>query len=479
MIKKVKNLEVVIINEFYGLVQFIQDTQKNPIPTTNDVVVVRAKPFNSTNPFKLANKSNYNSYSTKKELLEDKLSFLQNNGFSNDFYINLGAFGLPISSCTFTNCEQYLDDVINKTNDSALNLFNENARIYYPIQSQQSFGSESINNSLGTLTITLPSDIFRKPNLLLSVSAKAMGIEISVGKPQVISVNPSTVESVVGSSKPITVEILVKNIGNGSGSFTASLESCNSFIFGSANTITIPAGQQGTVFLSLLPGSQTPIEGQCNGKIYDTSKPSNYTVFSFNGKLKQQQFCEPGSYRVDGLQIKKCKADGSDYYLVETCSYSVKYDAQGIPHCENPALCGNGVIDIGEDCDGSNLNGKTCVSIGYAQGGTLSCGNTCLFDSSKCIGTKDCSLITGSYLDEQGNCVCGPNKEIAIIDSKQVCTEKCEFPFTRITTTQPFWFFWTTTSSSCQLDPMIVILIIALILISIAFMFFFKKRRRK
>jgi hypothetical protein len=45
--------------------------------------------------------------------------------------------------------------------------------------------------------------------------------------------------------------------------------------------------------------------------------------------------------------------------------------------------CGNGVINSGEQCDGSNLNGQTCVSRGFASG-TLSCGNSCLFVTSGC-----------------------------------------------------------------------------------------------
>ena len=45
--------------------------------------------------------------------------------------------------------------------------------------------------------------------------------------------------------------------------------------------------------------------------------------------------------------------------------------------------CGNGVVDSGEDCDGNNLNGKSCSTEGFA-GGTLSCTATCTFDTSSC-----------------------------------------------------------------------------------------------
>lgn len=51
--------------------------------------------------------------------------------------------------------------------------------------------------------------------------------------------------------------------------------------------------------------------------------------------------------------------------------------------------CGNGTIDQNEQCDGQNLNGFTCESLGNT-GGTLLCDAvTCTFDTSLC--TNDMS----------------------------------------------------------------------------------------
>ncbi len=47
--------------------------------------------------------------------------------------------------------------------------------------------------------------------------------------------------------------------------------------------------------------------------------------------------------------------------------------------------CGNGHLDSGEDCEGGNLNGGTCTSIGF-QGGTLACAASCRYDTSACTG---------------------------------------------------------------------------------------------
>jgi hypothetical protein len=41
-------------------------------------------------------------------------------------------------------------------------------------------------------------------------------------------------------------------------------------------------------------------------------------------------------------------------------------------------LCGNGVIDQGEICDGTDLDNETCGTLAEGQVGTLSCSSDCL-----------------------------------------------------------------------------------------------------
>ena len=60
--------------------------------------------------------------------------------------------------------------------------------------------------------------------------------------------------------------------------------------------------------------------------------------------------------------------------IVSAASVNVSADVQG--------LCGNGIIDSGEQCDGSKLNGKSCSTQGFS-GGSLSCSN-CAFNTSAC-----------------------------------------------------------------------------------------------
>ncbi|MFH0840785.1 MAG: S8 family serine peptidase, partial [bacterium] len=49
--------------------------------------------------------------------------------------------------------------------------------------------------------------------------------------------------------------------------------------------------------------------------------------------------------------------------------------------------CGDGIKNSGETCDSSDLDGKTCVSQGYASG-TLSCSSSCALDTSSCVSSS-------------------------------------------------------------------------------------------
>jgi len=45
--------------------------------------------------------------------------------------------------------------------------------------------------------------------------------------------------------------------------------------------------------------------------------------------------------------------------------------------------CGNGVIEPGEQCEGGNLDGFNCESLGFGPG-VLTCDANCFFDTSNC-----------------------------------------------------------------------------------------------
>ncbi|MBN1655451.1 MAG: hypothetical protein JXA30_16920 [Deltaproteobacteria bacterium] len=67
------------------------------------------------------------------------------------------------------------------------------------------------------------------------------------------------------------------------------------------------------------------------------------------------------------------------------------------PSEEAVSFCGDGKIDpnIGEQCDGDNLGGASCLTLRNEQG-TLGCAENCLYDESMCYSeTMDAGLQVG------------------------------------------------------------------------------------
>ncbi len=57
-------------------------------------------------------------------------------------------------------------------------------------------------------------------------------------------------------------------------------------------------------------------------------------------------------------------------------------------------ICGDGVVDMGEECDPENFTGTSCADYGY-YGGDISCTDTCILDQADCESYGRCgdSLI--------------------------------------------------------------------------------------
>jgi len=86
------------------------------------------------------------------------------------------------------------------------------------------------------------------------------------------------------------------------------------------------------------------------------------------------------------------------------CQASLNLSNQHLATCQSELttaqLCGNDVIDPGEQCDQSNLNGKTCADVGFKYG-TLKCGANCQFDTSGCTSTRFVDNGDGTITDNQ------------------------------------------------------------------------------
>ncbi len=80
------------------------------------------------------------------------------------------------------------------------------------------------------------------------------------------------------------------------------------------------------------------------------------------------------------------------------CSDGIDNDGDGLADCADPGcariacpgtdagpdpICGNGVINAGEECDSDALGGASCAGLGYADG-ELSCTKDCRLDRTAC-----------------------------------------------------------------------------------------------
>lgn len=69
-----------------------------------------------------------------------------------------------------------------------------------------------------------------------------------------------------------------------------------------------------------------------------------------------------------------------------------------------PGVCGDGEIQTGEQCDGTDWGPiEGCSDLGF-EGGTLSCSSNCLFDTSECTG-EEIELGEGPVDPPSGRCI--------------------------------------------------------------------------
>jgi hypothetical protein len=86
-----------------------------------------------------------------------------------------------------------------------------------------------------------------------------------------------------------------------------------------------------------------------------------------------------------GVACPMVDAAGDFEQFLAQCSDDTTAAANGTPlPAYSQPQCGNATINAPEQCDGANLNGASCVSLGFAAG-SLACTAGCGFDLSGCI----------------------------------------------------------------------------------------------
>src|SRR6185436_6051192 len=138
------------------------------------------------------------------------------------------------------------------------------------------------------------------------------------------------------------------------------------------------------------PAQCLPCDRVCGGG-FQNCIASDCTTFI---QVCNSQPC-PGGFCGNGVQDTGEQCDGSDLaglscqalgYIGGTlsCNGGCGLNTDSCVGSNPGAVCGNGTIEAGEQCEGSNLNGGNCQNRGFT-GGTLSC-SSCQYNTSSCTG---------------------------------------------------------------------------------------------
>ena len=155
----------------------------------------------------------------------------------------------------------------------------------------------------------------------------------------------------------------------------------------------------GSVISTSNPSCSTPFSQDffCFGSVISTSNPSCSTPFS------QDFFCFDSNISLSNPSCTTSRSqdffcfDSNISLSTPSCTKPCVEVGEGcvdsLDCCSNnclgnkciPITCPDGVLDksIGENCDGLNLDGKTCEYFGLG-GGMLTCNSACGFDMSWC-----------------------------------------------------------------------------------------------
>ncbi len=140
---------------------------------------------------------------------------------------------------------------------------------------------------------------------------------------------------------------------------------------------------------SCSPPPPTCGDSTCNGSETCATCPGDCGVCCGNGTIDSGEDCDGST--LGGATCNSVL--GSGYTGTLSCKVDCTFNSSA---CIPPETCGNGMLDTGEQCDGSNLGSKTCTSeMGAGWSGTLSC-NSCMVVTSACSFDWGVKNLSGS-----------------------------------------------------------------------------------
>jgi hypothetical protein len=136
----------------------------------------------------------------------------------------------------------------------------------------------------------------------------------------------------------------------------------------------------------------TSCEGQADGATCNVQDQGSGTCsdgacnvgYCGDGKIEGNKACDGSN-----LNGETCLDFGGSTPGGLTCTSTCSFDTSG---CTD--ACGDGKIEGTEQCDGSDFGGKSCTDYGY-YGGTLACTSTCTVNLGGCSGRCGDGIING------------------------------------------------------------------------------------
>ncbi len=133
-------------------------------------------------------------------------------------------------------------------------------------------------------------------------------------------------------------------------------------------------------FVCVAVGLVAACGGETGGD--DSDSPVIVDEVCGDGDIQEGEVCDG-----DNLGGETCQSLGHGAGELACRSNCTDFDRS---NCGAPASCGDGTIDDGEECDGSALGGETCGDLGFG-GGELACSDNCLeYDTSGCEAPETC-----------------------------------------------------------------------------------------
>jgi hypothetical protein len=194
------------------------------------------------------------------------------------------------------------------------------------------------------------------------------------------------------------------------------------------------------ILLPLLAGACVPMLTACPGddtgneEVGDTSttsESSSTTDDPTSSTTDTSTTDDPSTTDTGTTDDPTTETGTTDDPTTETTTDPTTETTTDDPTTDTGGVCGDGMIEGGEDCDGVELGGVDCNTFGF-EGGELLCAGDCTYDVSNCFGGGGGVCGDGMWdFDEDcdGADIFGSCTDFGYPGGELGCSDDCTFDF--------------------------------------------------